>query len=39
MRMKLGMKLGMNLGMKLGMKLGMVGACAASVRSRFLLAD
>jgi hypothetical protein len=35
MRMKLGMKLGMNL----GMKLGMVGACATSVRSRFLLAD
>jgi len=31
MRMKLGMKLGMNL--------GMVGACATSVRSRFLLAD
>ena len=31
MRMKFGMKLGMNL--------GMVGACATSVRSRFLLAD
>lgn len=33
------MKFGMKFGMKLGMKLGMAGACATSVRSRFLLAD